>query len=124
MPTRDHKLEQNNFITKLKAELTSFTNENILVVGDFNFYMDPKLYKMDSKSNRNDSHIYRKEIRALLESIDLTACFRNIYPNLRKCTWHAKGKSSRLDYWFISENLLNELKLTQFYQDSIQIIAS
>ncbi len=25
--------------------------------------------------------------------------------------WHSKGKSSRLDYWLISEHLLNEMSL-------------
>ncbi len=72
--------------------------------------MDPQVGKMDSMSNRNYNPTYRKEICALLESMDLTDCFRNIYPNLRRCTWHASGKSSRLDYWFISENLLNQLE--------------
>ncbi len=75
-------------------------------------------------SNRNDNLTYRKEICALLDSMDLTDYFRNIYPNLRRYTWHARGRSSRLDYWFISENLLMNLKLTRFYQDSIQIIVS
>ena len=42
--------------------------------------------------------------------MDLTDCFRDLYPNYRRYTWHARGKSSHLDYWFISEHLLNELK--------------
>ncbi len=70
--------------------------------------MDPKLDTMDSMSNRSDNTIYRNELCALLDSMDLTDCFRNIYPNLRRYTWHSRGRSSRLDYWFISENLLNE----------------
>ncbi len=97
-PTQDHKLEQNDFIQNFKTELSYFANENILIHGDFNFYMDPQIDKMDSMSNRNDNPTYRKEISALLESMDLTDCFRNIYPNLRRYTWHARGKSSRLDY--------------------------
>ncbi len=84
-PTQDgHKLEQNIFINKFKLELSPFTNENILIGGDFNFCMDSKLDNMDSMSNRNDNPIYRKDICALLESMDLTDCFRNIYPNLRR----------------------------------------
>ncbi len=79
-----------------------------------NFYIDPQIDKMDSMSNRNDNLTYRKEICALLESMDLTDCFRNIYPDLRRYTWHARGKSSRLDYWFISENLLNQLETYKY----------
>ncbi len=30
-------------------------------------------------------------------------------PNIRIYTWHSRGKSSRLDYFFISEHLLNEI---------------
>ncbi len=36
--------------------------------------------------------------------------FQKYLPTLRRYTWHARGRSSRLDYWFISEYLLNELK--------------
>ncbi len=78
-PTQDHKLDQNIFINKFKLELSPFTNENILIGGDFNFCMDSKLDRMDGMSKRNDNLIYRKEICALLESMDLTDCFKNIY---------------------------------------------
>ncbi len=54
-PTQDHKLKQNYFINNLKTELTSFAKENILMCRNFDFYMDPKLDKMNSMSNRNDN---------------------------------------------------------------------
>ncbi len=34
---------------------------------------------------------------------------RALNPNSRRYTWHARGKSSRLDYLFISEHLLNDI---------------
>ncbi len=43
--------------------------------------------------------------------MSLTDCFRDIYPNTKRYTWHAWDKSSRLDYWLISEHLLNEIQL-------------
>ncbi len=58
-PTQDHKLEQNDFIHRFKTELSYFANENILIGGDFNFYMEPQIDKMDSLSNRNDNPTYR-----------------------------------------------------------------
>ncbi len=108
-PTQEHKQDQNSFAIKLKNVLAPFMNENILLGGDFNFYLNPKLDKLDIMSNKNDNMVYRNEIQALLESMGLTDCFRNLYPNLRRYTWHARGKSSRLDYRFISEHILNDL---------------
>jgi hypothetical protein len=60
-------------------------------------------------SNRGDNPVYRSEILALLDSVDLSDAWRTLFPISRRYTWHSRGKSSRLDYWFISENLLNEL---------------
>ncbi len=59
-------------------------------------------------SNKGDNIIYRKEIISMLDSMNLTDCFRDLFPNIRRYTWHTRGTSSRLDYWFISELLLNE----------------
>ncbi len=89
--------------------LAPFMNENILLGGDLNFYLNPKLDKLNIMSSKNNNPVYRNEIQALLESIGLTDCFRNLYPNLWRYIWHARGKSSQLDYWFISEHILNDL---------------
>ncbi len=59
--------------------------------------------------NRNDNPIYRNEIHSILESMALSDAFRTLHPKSRRYTWHSRGKSSRLDYFFISEHLLNEL---------------
>ncbi len=83
-PTQDHKHDQINFLIDVKNSLSTYENEN-------------------------DNIEYRKEMLYLLDSMNLSDCFRNLYPNLRRYTCHARGKSSRLDYWFISENLLNDL---------------
>ncbi len=39
----------------------------------------------------------------------LTDCFRDLYPNIRRYTWNARGKSSHLDYCLISEHLSNQI---------------
>ncbi len=46
---------------------------------------------------------------ALLQSMILTDAWRDLNPNSRRYTWHSRGKSSRLDYWFISEHRLNNI---------------
>ncbi len=38
-------------------------------------------------------------------------CVKNVYANLRRYTWYARGKFSRLDYWFIYKNVLNQLEM-------------
>ncbi len=91
--TQDHKMDQNSFIANIKEELAPFANESILLGGDFNFYMDPKLDTMGCMPCRNNNPIYRKEINAILESMNLTDCFRNIYPTLKRYTWHSRSNS-------------------------------
>ncbi len=77
-PTREHKTDQNNFIKYLKDTLIPYANENILLGGDLNFYLDLKLDKRDTMFNKGDNIIYRKIIISMLDSLNLTDCF-NIY---------------------------------------------
>ncbi len=77
--------------------------------GDFNFYMDPKLEKLDSMSNKSDNPIYRKEILSLIEVFNPSDCWRDLNPTTRRYTLHSRGKSSGLDFWLISDHLLNEI---------------
>ncbi len=85
-PTQDHKHDQINFLIEVKNCLSTDQNENILLGGDFNLHLNPKLDKIDSMSNKNDNIVYRKEMLSLLDSMNLSDCFRNLYPNLRRYT--------------------------------------
>ncbi len=96
-PTREHKTDQNIFIIVLKDTLIQYANENVLLGGDFNCYPDLKLDKIDIMSNKNDN-------------ITLHTRLRDLFPNESRYTWHSRRNLSRLDYWFISEHLLNELE--------------
>ncbi len=109
-PTRGHKKEQIYFINSLKDKLSSLEQHNLLIGGDLNLYLDPKLDKQDSLSNKNDRPEFRREIVSLIESFSLVDCWRVINPKTQRYTWHARNKSSRLDSWLISEHLLNEIK--------------
>ena len=108
-PTREHKKDQNDFIQLLKNTLVPFANENLIIGGDFNFYLNLMLDKIDLMSNKNDNPHYRNEIISMLDSMDLSDAFRTMYPKWRRYTWHSQGKSSRLDYLFISDHLLNDI---------------
>jgi exonuclease III len=109
IPTRDHKRDQIAFANLLKEKLSSLDQYNLLIGGDFNLYLNPSLDKQDTMSNKHDYPEFRAEILTIMESFNLTDCWRDLNPNKRRYTWHARGKASRLDYWLISDHLLNEI---------------
>ncbi len=81
-PTQDHKRDQINFLINVKNSLSTYQNENILLGGDFNLHLNPKLDTIDSMSNKSDNIVYREEMLSFLDSMNLSDCFRNLYPNL------------------------------------------
>ncbi len=60
-------------------------------------------------TSRDNNPTYRQDIIALLESLNLADSWRIQNTKTRRYTWHSRGKSSRLDYIFISEHLLNDI---------------
>ncbi len=106
--TRDHKKEQFDFITLFKERISIYENENIIIGGDFTFYLDKTLDKQEGMSEKHDNPEYRKEINSQLESMNLLDIWRIFNPTLSHDPWHSRGKSSRLDYLMISEHLMNE----------------
>ncbi len=65
--------------------------------------------KSDSMSYKYDNYSYRTEIQAMRDVFNLADTWRALNSNSRRYTWHTRGKSSRLDYLFISEHLLNDI---------------
>ncbi len=63
----------------------------------------------DSMSHKYDNYCYITEIQAMLDVFNLADTWRALNPNCTRYTWHARGKSSYLDYLFISEHLLNDI---------------
>ncbi len=92
-----------------KKFLPPFATSNIILVGDFNFYSNPKLDKLNVMSSKNDNPIYRSDIHSILDSMSLSDVFRILHTQTRRYTWHSRRKPSRLDYFFLSDHLLNEL---------------
>ena len=106
-PTRANRIPQIDFISKLKEMMVQFENETLLIGGDFNLYMSKDLDKLDSMAHSNDNPLYRKEIIEMLDTYDMVDIWRVLNPDSRRYTWHSRGLSSRLDYWFVSDHLLN-----------------
>jgi exonuclease III len=99
-----HVMEQILFIYILRNKLATLDQENFILVGDLNIYLDPKQDKLDTMSNKSDQPQYRKEILSIMESFSVADFWRILNHKTRRYTWHALGKSSRLDYWLISEH--------------------
>ncbi len=74
--------------------------------GEFIFYMRPELDKQINMNSKDTNQIYRQEIIALIESLNLADACRINNHNIRRYTWHSRGKSSRL---FFSDHLLNDI---------------
>ncbi len=81
-PTQDHKRDQINFLIDAKNSLSTYENENILLGGDFNLNLNPKLDKIDSMSNKNDNIVYRKEMLSLLDSMNLSEIYILTYEGI------------------------------------------
>ena len=67
-PVRSKQKDQLDFIQILKEKLSIFTDQTLLVGGDFNFYMSQQLDKIDAISNTNDNELYREEILHMLDT--------------------------------------------------------
>ncbi len=70
-PTQQHKNDQINFIKMTKHRVNKFKDENIIIAGDFNFYMNPKLDKLETITHKHDNNIYQLEIETIIECLNL-----------------------------------------------------
>ena len=110
VPVRSQVKHQLDFIHLLKEKMSVIENETCLLGGDFNFYMCKDLDRLDTMSDTNDNDAYRQEIIQMLDVHNMVDVYRVLNPYTRRYTWHSRGLSSRLDYWFVSEELLNMTK--------------
>ena len=93
------------FFQEVFNKITSFDNELIVVGGNWNVALNPKL------DTNHPSNIYRNrsrgKIQELIEQCDVVHNFRSLYPNVRKYTRRRFNgtQQSRLDYSVVSEQL-------------------
>ena len=106
-PTRDNEKDQIRNLEIFKNAIATLDSTNIILGGDFNLYLDPDLDKGPYIKDSNDNDNYRNDLTSLLEALDMVDIWRIKHPEDKKFTWHQGKKSSRLDYFFISEHLEN-----------------
>ena len=112
LPTKDHEREQCSVLKEIVNILSNFPDDNHIIGGDFNVALNPILERHGGRIDANESKRIRQEINGILIAFNLEDIVRNRFPDKNIYTWHnkTKGISSRLDYWFISESLLNRVK--------------
>ncbi len=81
-PGRDHKKEHLDFITLFKERISIYENENIIIGGEFNFYLDKTLDKQEGMSEKHDNPEYIKETNTLVESMNSLDIWRIFNPTL------------------------------------------
>ena len=59
----------------------------------------------------NESKRFRADKKGMIILLKLEDIIRNAMPEEKIYTWHnpCKGLSTRLNYWFLSENILNQV---------------
>ena len=96
------------FFKDLQKHLGEFTQENMIIVGDFNCALTNRDKKGGNPISRKALVI--KEIEQLANLLDLTDIWRDRNPVEERFTWRNKSSKiqCRLDYFLISKTLINE----------------
>ena len=106
-PTKDHITEQLQFIERLEVVLSKYADQDIVLAGDFNFVLNPKLDKAGGKTETLS--VYGKHIISLMDTFNLSDIWRIRNPDSKRFTHRQKTKCgivhSRLDFFLISNNL-------------------
>ena len=118
-PNKDEPL----FFNHITDAIEKFSNNNIIVCGDFNITLDQTNVTFNYKHVNNPNS--REAILKIIETYDLVDSYRNQNPISRRYTWRNKSskshqlKQSRIDYFLVStqlNNLLNKTPIDASYR--------
>ena len=97
--------QQVSFFKELQEQLQEFSEENIIIGGDFNCTLSEKDKKGGNPRNRK--HAVVKEIKKLCNLYKLNDILRSLNPSAEEFTWRNKSFKiqCRLDFLLISKKL-------------------
>ena len=97
--------QQSSFFKEIQQQLQEFSEEIIIIGGDFNCTLGEKDKKGGNTSNRKHSAV--EEIKKLCNLYDLNDIWRVLNPNAEEFTWRNKSFKiqCRLDFFLISKKL-------------------
>lgn len=104
-PSSNNVQEKNDFVKSLNDMMLEIEDESIICGGDYNVCMNPSL---DKYQGSGDPSEYANNIQNLCVNFNLIDIWRCLNPEIKRFTWRQNNplRQSRLDYWFVSVNLL------------------
>ena len=102
--------QQVQFFDRITDKLTNYADESIIIGGDFNCSLN-HLDKAGGKPVENKKCVIDK-ISNLINLFSMHDVWREKNPNEKQFTWRDKAfkVQCRLDYFFVSQNLVNLAK--------------
>lgn len=107
----NRKVQNKSFFSSLSSMVegwkTQFTTDKVIIGGDFNIVPDLWLDRMPPKGN---CHNFDEIFLDLVTKLGLIDYWRMLNPGAQQYTWFNaanNGQCSRLDYWLLSDNLVN-----------------
>jgi hypothetical protein len=112
-PVSSYETEEIELLTKLCIELEPYMNNNLIICGDWNVYLDDKVDKKCKGNNKCVNHKYRNLLNLFIENFELADCWRLAHPYTKKYTCRSgrRGEGvtqSRIDMFFLKEGLMNQ----------------
>jgi len=97
--------DDSEFHIELEERINDVGFENFIIGGDWNLVLD---YTLDSYNYKNHNNIkVREQVDNLMINFDLLDIWRELYPKMRRYTWHRNTplQQSRLNVFLISDLL-------------------
>ena len=107
VPTKDNPKGQNHFLQKLVDIIDEYSDENIIIGGDFNTYLNPSLDKKGGLVEKLS--LYAENLICVCKEYSLIDIYRIRNPTKKTFTRRENSRNgyihSRLDYLFLSVGL-------------------
>ena len=111
-PTSNHENDQINTLIQLNTQLVDLKGENLILGGDWNVILNDKLDKKSKSQTPCQNQKFQNQLLTTLVELELIDCWRLCNPTKKKFTCRnsqggEKVTLSRIDMFFVTENLLN-----------------
>ena len=104
-PTSDKIQDQIDIMDKIQYYMSK-TYHKLVLAGDFNCWLDPKL----DKYGKGEMTKTARKLSEILSELELIDIWRILNPNTTRFMWRSKGKRGlqqfRLDYYFVPNSFI------------------
>ena len=114
-PNRDNP----EFYNNLRKKIRELNVERVIIAGDFNLVLDPKIDYHNYKHINNTKA--KEAVHAMIEDLDLNDIWRDLNPEYTRFTWRRSNpfQQARLDFFLISDlvvSLVNDVDIKCGYR--------